>query len=285
MLRKAFSRFKNVTKTMVQINLKIVVEKRFVMKAVPILRAHLIERIFTVGKRTVNALMKVDFEIYQGEFIIVMGRSGSGKTTLLNVLGGLDSPTGGKIFIDGQEATDYFKEPYATKYRRERIGFVFQSYNLLDALTVEENIALPLILRNETSFDIKLRTKEMLELVSLYRWRNHRPVELSGGQQQRVALARALITEPSILLADEPTGNLDSQMATEILQLMVDMSKELNQSIVLVTHDPQVASFGDRVLFFNDGKIIREFRNESNLSGANKVKAIMDIVQNLEEEN
>ena len=110
MLQRAFSRFKNVTKTLLQINLKMVVEKRFVMKAVPILRAHLIERSFTIGKRTVKALMKVDFEIYQGEFIIVMGRSGSGKTTLLNVLGGLDSPTGGKIFIDGQEATDYFKE-------------------------------------------------------------------------------------------------------------------------------------------------------------------------------
>lgn len=254
------------------------------MKIVPVLKAQNIERIFTVGKSTVNALMKVDLEIYQGEFIAVMGRSGSGKTTLLNVLGGLDSPTGGEIFIDGLEATDYFKEPYATKYRRERIGFVFQSYNLLHALTVEENIALPLILRNEKASVIKQRTKDMLELVGLYRWRNHRPVELSGGQQQRVALARALITEPSILLADEPTGNLDSQMAAEILQLMVDMSKELSQSIVLVTHDPQVAAYGDRVLFFNDGKIIREFRNESNLSGAKKVKAIINIVENIQAE-
>jgi len=277
MLQKAFSRIDGIA-------IKIFVEKGFIMEAVPILRVHNIERIFTVGKSTVNALRKVDFEIYQGEFIVVMGRSGSGKTTLLNVLGGLDSPTGGEMFIEGQEATDYFKEPYATKYRRERIGFVFQSYNLLDALTVEENIALPLILRNEKPVIIKQRTKEMLELVGLYRWRNHRPVELSGGQQQRVALARALITEPSILLADEPTGNLDSQMAAEILQLMVEMSKKLNQSVVLVTHDPQVASFGDRVLFFNDGKIIREFRNESNLAGANKAKAIMNIVQNLEEE-
>lgn len=265
--------------------IEIYVEKGFVMKTVPILRAQNIERIFNVGKSTVNALRKVDFEIYQGEFIVVMGRSGSGKTTLLNVIGGLDSPTGGKIFIDGQEATDYFKEPYATKYRRERIGFVFQSYNLLHALTVEENIALPLILRNEKASVIKQRTKEMLELVSLYRWRNHRPVELSGGQQQRVALARALITGPSILLADEPTGNLDSQMAAEILQLMVGMSKEFSQSIVLVTHDPQVAAYGDRVLFFNDGKILREFRNESNLSGAKKVKAIINIVETIQEED
>ena len=253
------------------------------MEKIPVLRVYNVERVFTVGKSTVNALMKVNFEIYQGEFIIVMGRSGSGKTTLLNVLGGLDSPTGGRIFIDGQEATDYFKEPHATKYRRERIGFVFQSYNLLYALTVEENVALPLILRSEKASIIRQLTKEMLELVDLYRWRNHRPVELSGGQQQRVALARALITKPSILLADEPTGNLDSQMAAEILQLMVKMGKELNQSIVLVTHDPQVAAYGDRILFFNDGKIIHEFGNGSNMSRIKKAKAIIHIVENIQE--
>ncbi|APM40793.1 ABC transporter ATP-binding protein [Clostridium kluyveri] len=246
-----------------------------------LLKINSIEKKYYIGKNEINALKNVSFELDKGEFIVVMGRSGSGKTTLLNILGGLDSPTGGKIFMNGKEVRDYHKEPYATEYRREKIGFVFQSYNLLKALTVEENVALPLILKNEKPLKIKERTAEILELVGLSKWHNHRSVELSGGQQQRVAVARALITSPAILLADEPTGNLDSQTSEEILQLIVNMKNKLNQSIVLVTHDPKVAAYGDRVLFFNDGEIVNEYRNQQDISINDNITMIINKFQSL----
>lgn len=244
-----------------------------------ILRVVGIEKTFNIKKNKVFALRKVDFELSKGEFTVVMGRSGSGKTTLLNILGGLDFPTRGKIYVDGVEMKNYSREPYATKYRREKIGFVFQAYNLLHALTVEENVALPLILRNVKSSEIKERTDKMLELLGLSKWNNHRSIELSGGQQQRVALARALITSPSILLADEPTGSLDSETSEEILKLIVEMKSKLNQTIVLVTHDPKVAAYGDRVLFFNDGQIVDEYIRQDQISVRENVSEIINRFQ------
>ncbi|MCV9888693.1 ABC transporter ATP-binding protein [Metabacillus halosaccharovorans] len=205
------------------------------------------KRYYKKGDNYVDALKEVDFRLEEGEFIIIMGSSGSGKSTLLQILGGLDSPTAGDIFINGEKIGEFNEEPFATEYRKKNIGFVFQFYNLIQALSVGENVSLPLILRGDSSKDIKNMTKEILNLVGLSEREKHIPSELSGGQQQRVALARALITSPAILLADEPTGNLDSKTSTEILELIDETRKKLNQSIVLVTHDPRVATYGDRV--------------------------------------
>jgi putative ABC transport system ATP-binding protein len=208
----------------------------------------------------VNALKNVSFELYKGEFLAVMGTSGSGKSTLLNILGALDELNSGKITLNGEGTAKMFKEPYATKYRRENIGFIFQSFNLLKDLTVEENVALPLILKDVAEEEIEEKVQQMLALIGLTDWKTHRPIQLSGGQQQRVAIGRALITSPPIVLADELTGNLDFNTSTDILNVLVEMKKRLKQSIILVTHDPYVASFADRVLFFHDGQIVDDYQ-------------------------
>ncbi|PZD97684.1 ABC transporter ATP-binding protein [Paenibacillus sambharensis] len=207
----------------------------------------------------VHALKHTSLHLKQGEFLAIMGTSGSGKSTFLNLVGALDSPNEGTIALNGRVHPDMFKEPYATQYRSENIGFIFQSYNLLKDLSVEENIALPLILKNIPVKEMKARVAEMVGLVGLSDWRKHRPVQLSGGQQQRVAIARALITKPPIILADEPTGNLDFNTTTEVLRVLGQMKEQLGQSIILVTHDPYVATFADRVLFFHDGQIAAEY--------------------------
>lgn len=206
----------------------------------------------------VKALDDISFHLNKGELLAVMGTSGSGKSTLLNVLGAMDQPTSGEIRLNGIFEESMFKEPKATIYRRENIGFVFQSFNLLKDLSVEENISMPLLLRGDQAKEIQVQTDKMLNITGLKKWRKHRPVELSGGQQQRVAIGRALITSPPIVLADEPTGNLDFNTSTDILNTILEMKEQYNQSIMIVTHDPSVASYADRVLFFHDGKIVSE---------------------------
>ncbi|MCR8845075.1 ABC transporter ATP-binding protein [Paenibacillus sp. SC116] len=208
----------------------------------------------------VKALRKTSFDLYSGEFVAIMGTSGSGKSTLLNILGALDEPNGGTITLNGNVKENIFSEPNATHYRSENIGFIFQSYNLLKDLSVEENIALPLILKNIDANEIDEKVTQMLEITGLKKWRKHRPVQLSGGQQQRVAIGRALITSPPIILADEPTGNLDFNTSTDILNVLVDMKNRFNQSIILVTHDPIVATFADRIFFFHDGQIVDQYK-------------------------
>ncbi|MNK70813.1 Bacitracin export ATP-binding protein BceA [compost metagenome] len=207
----------------------------------------------------IHALKNVSFQLHQGEFLAIMGTSGSGKSTLLNILGALDEPTQGKIRLQGEEMKNMFIEPHASKYRGDYVGFVFQSYHLLKDLNVEENVSLPLILRGLEKDKILGKTAEVLELVGLTEWRSHRPIQLSGGQQQRVAIARAIISSPPIVLADEPTGNLDFNTSSEILDVLVEMKRRLNQSIILVTHDPRVATYADRVIFFHDGQIVDEY--------------------------
>ncbi|BBI34891.1 ABC transporter ATP-binding protein [Cohnella abietis] len=207
----------------------------------------------------VTALSKVTFHLTKGEMLAVMGTSGSGKSTLLNILGTLDEPTSGDILLQGVKLEKMFIEPHATKFRRENIGFIFQSFQLLKDLSVEENIALPLVLKGLPNKEIRDKVNRMLELVGLMHHRTHRPVELSGGQQQRVAISRALITSPPIVLADEPTGNLDYNTSREILKVITDMKQAFDQSIVIVTHDPMVATYADRVIFFHDGNIVDEY--------------------------
>lgn len=208
----------------------------------------------------VQALNGVSFSLEKGEFLVIMGSSGSGKSTLLNILGALDSPDGGKIYLDGTYDENYHKEPMASKYREKNIGFIFQGFRLLKDLTVEENIAVPLILKKLSAKEIKDRVNVVLEKMDLMEHRNHKPVELSGGQQQRVAIGRAIINNPPLLLADEPTGNLDYNTSKEILKVIQKMNRELDQSIIMVTHDPLVASYGDRVLFLKDGKKYDEYK-------------------------
>ena len=247
---------------------------------IPILQARNLSRIYEKGEEKVRALDGVDFELYKGEMVAVMGASGSGKSTLLNVLGALDSPTRGGIKINGREAKNYHVEPNATKYRSQNIGFVFQDFNLLKDLTVEDNLALPLILKNMEDEVISQKVEEIIQLVGLDGRQKHRPVELSGGQQQRVAIARALITSPAVLLADEPTGNLDYNTSVEILEMILKIKESMSQSIIMVTHDPKVATYADRVIFLHDGKVVDEYKKSGKKGHMdeilNKTKKILE---------
>ncbi|MBY0122815.1 ABC transporter ATP-binding protein [Bacillus sp. S/N-304-OC-R1] len=224
----------------------------------------------------IKALNGVDLELKRGELVIIMGASGSGKSTFLNIIGGLDQPSEGKIFIEGKEIKDFHKEPQASTYRKKYIGFVFQFFNLLSGLTVYENVSLPLLLKKKPINIIKKETEKILKMVGLYERKKHLPSQLSGGQQQRVALARALIHKPAILLADEPTGNLDSKTTEEMMNLIVQMRNEFNQAIMLVTHDPFVALYGDRILMFRDGQIMAEYR-EKQKTRDEKLKDITEL--------
>jgi putative ABC transport system ATP-binding protein len=217
--------------------------------------AHDLTRRYGQGQTCVDALRGVSVEIRKGELTAVMGPSGSGKSTLMHVLAGLDQPTSGSVAIDGVELTT-LDDNDLTKLRREHIGFVFQFFNLLPMLDAEENIKLPLSISGEKAeekwFD------ELVHSVGLEDRLSHRPAELSGGQQQRVAIARALISRPTVLFADEPTGNLDSKTGAEILDLLNRSVREMGQTTVMVTHDARVAAIADRVLFLADGVIVRE---------------------------
>lgn len=209
---------------------------------------------YKLGEVSIEVLKNVNLEINQGEFVSLMGPSGSGKSTLLYLLGGLDKPTSGNIRLKGRELS-VMKDKEESEMRRREIGFVFQFYNLVPNLNLEENIMLPILLDGKKLKQYKGRLDEILELVDLADRRKHTPRELSGGQQQRVAIARALVNEPDIILADEPTGNLDSKTGTEILELFKKINKEKNKTIVQVTHSYEAAQYGARVVNVKDGKV------------------------------
>jgi putative ABC transport system ATP-binding protein len=220
----------------------------------PAVAAREIARRYGEGDTAVDALRGVSLDVPRSELTAVMGSSGSGKSTLMHIMAGLDRPTSGSVEIDGTEITT-LKDNELTKLRRKHIGFVFQFFNLLPMLTAEENVTLPLTLAGRKPEPGWL--EELLESVGLEDRRKHRPAELSGGQQQRVAIARALISRPTVLFADEPTGNLDSASSGEILELVRRSVDELGQTTVMVTHDPVAATIADRVLLLADGKIAR----------------------------
>jgi putative ABC transport system ATP-binding protein len=225
----------------------------------------------------------IQLEIQQGEFVAVMGPSGSGKSTLLHLLGGLDHPTKGQIVLRGKEVSGQ-SDREATLIRRRNVGFVFQFFNLLPTLSAEENILLPLIIDGKKPRDYKDRLDDLLRLVGLLDRRNHRPDQLSGGEQQRVALARALVTEPAILLADEPTGNLDTKTGTAMMRLLRDSSKELEQTVVMVTHDPKAAAYADRVIFLRDGRIVEEAGMFNMDESSKRLHFIISTLERLERE-
>jgi putative ABC transport system ATP-binding protein len=207
------------------------------------------------GETAVDALRGVSLSIDDGKLTTVMGPSGSGKSTLMHILAGLDRPTAGSVTIEGKEITT-LGDTELTKLRRQHIGFVFQFFNLLPMLSAEENILLPLSIAGEKPDRVFL--DELLDRVGLKNRRRHRPSELSGGEQQRVAIARALVSKPTVVFADEPTGNLDSRTGGEILELLRTAVEETGQTTVMVTHDPRSASIADRILFLADGNVVKE---------------------------
>ncbi len=202
------------------------------------------------GEAAVQALKNVSFSVMKGEFVAVVGESGSGKSTLLNMLGALDTPTSGKVFIDGKD-TFNMREKELTVFRRRNIGFIFQAFNLIPELTVEQNIVFPVLLDYQKPN--KRYLEELLTILNLQKRRYHLPSQLSGGQQQRVAIGRALLTRPSLILADEPTGNLDSQNSHEVIALLKEASKKFEQTIIMITHNRNIAQTADRVLQVADG--------------------------------
>ncbi len=202
------------------------------------------------GETAVHALKKVSFSVPKGEFVAIVGESGSGKTTLLNMLGALDAPTSGKVLIDGRD-TFSMKEKELTIFRRRNIGFIFQAFNLIPELTVEQNMVFPVLLDYQRPN--KKYLKELLTILNLKERRNHLPSQLSGGQQQRAAIGRALMTRPSLILADEPTGNLDSRNSSEVIALLKNASQKYEQTIIMITHNRSIAQTADRVLNVSDG--------------------------------
>jgi putative ABC transport system ATP-binding protein len=211
-------------------------------------------RRFKMGNAVVDALRGVDLTIGRGEFVALMGPSGSGKSTVLNLIGGLDRPTRGEVWIDGLELGGA-DDQTLTRHRRQHVGFVFQTFNLLPRLTAVENVALPLMFSGVPPRERLDRAESLLERVGLGQRLTHRPSQLSGGEQQRVAVARALVGRPALLLADEPTGNLDTTTGAEIMTLLRALNQEDDLTLLVVTHDPEVAAFADRIVTLRDGRV------------------------------
>lgn len=210
-------------------------------------------KIYGTGETAVKALKDVSFSVPKGEYVAIVGESGSGKSTLLNMIGALDSPTSGKVLIDGKDIFS-MNEGSLTIFRRRNIGFIFQAFNLIPELTVEQNMIFPVLLDYKKPDMAYL--EELLTVLNLQERRNHLPSQLSGGQQQRVAIGRALITRPSLILADEPTGNLDSQNSREVIALLKSASKKYEQTILMITHNRAIAQSADRVLHVSDGQLM-----------------------------
>jgi len=212
-------------------------------------------KVYGQGETAVTALDHVGLTVEQGEFVAVMGPSGCGKSTLLNLVGGLDQPSDGQVLIDGVDIAT-MSDQSVTQLRRRRLGFVFQFFNLIPVLTTVENAALPLTLDGVKTVEARERARDWLRKVGLGERLESRPDQLSGGQQQRVAVARALVTDPALVLADEPTGNLDSRSADEIANLLRQAADEWDRAVVMVTHDPRIAAYARRIVFMRDGKIV-----------------------------
>jgi len=220
----------------------------------PILEVREVKKSYRMGKVLVPALCGVSFDVKEGEFLTIFGPSGSGKSTLLHLMGGLDRPDLGEILIDGSDILKLNDNKLA-ELRLTKIGFVFQFFNLLPRLTALRNVKLPLTIAGMSEKEASEKAKEMLKIVGLEARINHRPSELSGGEQQRVAIARALINNPKIVLADEPTGNMDTKTGWEIVQLMKELNEDKGQTFVVVTHDPHIAETADRLIYLKDGLI------------------------------
>jgi putative ABC transport system ATP-binding protein len=224
-----------------------------------IIQVHELVKTYEAGEVRVQALRGVNLTVPRGEMLAVMGPSGCGKTTLLNCMSGIDDPTAGRIVIDGVDLAD-MNDDRKTEYRARRMGFIFQFYNLLPVLSAAENVELPLLVSGTRPSEARTKAEQALERVGLAPWATHRPAQLSGGQRQRVTIARALVNDPAIVWADEPTGDLDSHTADEIMELMQSLNREHQQTFVIVTHDPSIAARCHRIVYMRDGEIEREER-------------------------
>lgn len=220
-----------------------------------ILQIENLSKIYGIGETAVKALDNVSFSVKKGEFVAIIGPSGSGKSTLLHLLGGVDRPTSGKVFVDNTDIYE-LNETQLAIFRRRQIGLIYQFYNLIPILTVEENITLPMLL-DEHKVDQK-KFKEVVEILGLQNRLQHLPNQLSGGQQQRVSIGRALISHPALMLADEPTGNLDSKNSTEIMELLKLFNKTFNQTLIVITHDERIALQADRIIAIEDGRVAKD---------------------------
>ncbi len=225
----------------------------------PVIAVKDVWKTYYIGDNAIHALRGVSLEVPLGEFIAVMGPSGSGKSTMLNMLGSLDIPSKGKVFLDEHDISTLSESDLAT-IRGKKIGFIFQQFNLIPTLTTKENIMLPMIFQGMLLQDREKRAEELLRKVGLGDRMDNKPTELSGGQQQRVAIARSLANNPEVVLADEPTGNLDSKTGEQIMQLLRDLNKTENKTIIMVTHDEDTAKHADRVAFLKDGLIERMYK-------------------------
>ncbi len=219
-----------------------------------LLEARDVRKSYTRGHQQVDALRGVSLSVERGQLVSIMGPSGSGKSTLLHIIGGLDRPTGGSVQLDGQ-AIESYGDDEMSAFRRRRLGFIFQFFNLLPTLSALENVALPMLLDGKPISQVGPRARELLVMMGLEKRAEHRPDQLSGGEMQRVAIARALVTDPLLILADEPTGNLDTKTGTTVLELLKKMVRERGQTILMVTHDPRAASYGTRLVTLRDGLI------------------------------
>lgn len=239
-----------------------------------ILKTQGLQKQYTMGTVVVDALKGIDFEVDGGEYVAVMGPSGSGKSTLLHLLGGLDSPSDGDITLL-EKSLAGLEDDELTLIRRREIGFIFQNYNLLPTLTTAENVALPLMLDDKKVQDHEEMINYLLKMVGLLDRKGHKPSQLSGGEQQRVAIARAFVNNPKIVLADEPTGNLDSKTGAVVLEMLQKACKQLATTVVMVTHDPMAASYANRVVFLNDGEIVHQLTPEDGQIGPEDVIAAL----------
>jgi putative ABC transport system ATP-binding protein len=249
-------------------------------QAMSIIETQNLTKIYGTGSTAVTALDNVSFTVDPGQFVAVMGPSGCGKSTLLHLLGGLDHPSNGQVLIEGTRLAE-MSDDRLTELRRRKIGFVFQFFNLIPVLSAAENAALPITLDSVKPAEARAKAAEWLSRFGLGDRLGSRPDQLSGGQQQRVAIARALVAEPSLILADEPTGNLDTRAGDEIAGLLRNVSKQYGQTVIMVTHDPRIAAYSDRIIFLKDGKVVDETllssKNGPNAQAvADKMKEIGD---------
>ncbi|MDZ7844052.1 MAG: ABC transporter ATP-binding protein [Anaerolineales bacterium] len=229
-----------------------------------------LRKIYQVGDIKVPALRGVDLQVRRGEFVAIMGPSGSGKSTLLHLISGLDRPTGGEVMLAGERLSTLDDESLSV-LRRQKVGFVFQTFNLIPMLTAQENVMLPLLIDGRDPDKHRKRMDNLLQLVLIGDRKDHKPDQLSGGQQQRVAIARALITQPEIVMADEPTGNLDTRSGTVVLDLLRRVQEGSGTAIVMVTHDPRSSSYADRVVYLRDGKVVDQTMNRGDETDTRRI--------------
>ena len=235
--------------------------KEQIKERIPAIQVRNLYKVYRVGETKVYALNGVDFTMYKGEFCAIVGTSGSGKSTLLNMLAGLEKPTKGEIVIAGKHI-EKLTENQLVAFRRKHVGFIFQSYNLLPNLTATENVALPLMFRGIPKAQREQTARELLQRVGLGHRLDHFPRQMSGGPQQRVGIARAFITRPDVIFADEPTGNLDSKTSAQVMEMICSFARDFHQTVVLVSHDPEMVSYSHRVVTLLDGEIVRDQRNQ-----------------------